>query len=255
MTSKTQTAGGTPRDSDSGLRQRRPSTSTTERFLQTAKQAEQRVERALLVLWDDLPAWRQDNHFIQSGYRPTSNSYWGSFTSLFYVHNEFVNIWTHLIGAAVFPLIGIWLYNVIVPRYASASSSDVLVFSFFFGGALSCLGMSATFHSIMNHSEDVAKWGNKLDYSGIVFLIVGSYVPALYYGLFCLPNLLTVYMYGVSCQQHNPITPMRHYKVLTQSRSSFSALAAVLFPGSIGFENRHGGFTALPCSWASASLG
>lgn len=61
-----------------------------------------------------------------------------------------------------------------------------------------CLGLSATFHTIMNHSAEVAKWGNKLDYSGIVFLIVGSYVPALYYALFCLPNLLTVYMYGVS---------------------------------------------------------
>ena len=191
------TANGTPPGSHSGLRQRRPST-TTERILQTAKQAEQRVEKALLILWDDLPAWRQDNHFIHSGYRADSNSYWRSFTSLFYVHNEFVNIWTHLIGAAVFPLIGIWLYNVVAPRYGSASSSDVLVFSCFFGGALLCLGLSATFHTIMNHSAEVAKWGNKLDYSGIVFLIVGSYVPALYYALFCLPNLLTVYMYGVS---------------------------------------------------------
>ncbi len=185
------------RGSDPGLRQRRLST-TAERIIQTAREAEQKVERALLLLWDDLPAWRQDNHFIRSGYRAESKSYWRSFASLFYVHNEFVNIWTHLIGAVVFPLIGIWLHNVIAPRYASASNPDILVFSCFFGGALLCLGMSATFHATMNHSEDVAKWGNKLDYSGIVFLIVGSYVPALYYGLFCLPKLLTVYMYGVS---------------------------------------------------------
>lgn len=44
---------------------------------------------------------------------------------------------------------------------------------------------------------EVSKWGNKLDYSGIVFLIVGSFVPALYYGLFCLPTLMTTYLYGV----------------------------------------------------------
>ena len=179
------------------LRQRRPS-STTERIIETAKQAEQNVEKALLMLWDDLPAGRRDNHFIRSGYREESNSYWRSFASLFYVHNESVNIWTHAVGALVFPLVGAWLYRVIAPRYASASGADVLVFSCFFGGALLCLGMSATFHALMNHSEDVAKWGNKLDYSGIVFLIVGSYVPALYYSLFCLPHLLTVYMYAVS---------------------------------------------------------
>ena len=32
---------------------------------------------------------------------------------------------------------------------------------------------------------------------GIVFLIVGSYVPALYYGLFCHPRLMSMYMSAV----------------------------------------------------------
>ncbi|KAI0842212.1 HlyIII-domain-containing protein [Hypoxylon sp. FL0890] len=179
----------------SGLRRRRSSASSS--LVQTAKDVEQKVASALHILWDDLPTWRRDNHYIITGYRPDSNSYWRSFTSLFYVHNEFVNIWTHLLGAFLFPTIGVWLYNVIAPRYGSANSSDVLVFSCFFAGAVLCLGMSATFHAISNHSEEVAKWGNKLDYSGIVFLIVGSYVPALYYGLFCLPKLMTIYLYGI----------------------------------------------------------
>lgn len=58
--------------------------------------------------------------------------------------------------------------------------------------------MSATYHAICNHSPDVAKWGNKLDYTGIVCLIMGSYMPALYYGLYCLPRLLEVYLAMVS---------------------------------------------------------
>ncbi|KAI1414846.1 HlyIII-domain-containing protein [Hypoxylon sp. FL1857] len=181
----------------SGLRRRRSSASSKSSLAQTAKDVEQKVASALLVLWDDLPHWRRDNHFIVTGYRPDSNSYWRSFTSLFYVHNESVNIWTHLLGALFFPSVGAWLYHVIAPRYASANSSDVLVFACFFTGAVLCLGMSATFHAISNHSEEVAKWGNKLDYSGIVFLIVGSYVPALYYALFCLPKLMTIYLYGI----------------------------------------------------------
>ncbi|KAI0382007.1 HlyIII-domain-containing protein [Hypomontagnella monticulosa] len=186
-----------PTHPSSGLRRRR-SSSTASTLAQTAIDVERKIASTLLVLWDDLPSWRRDNHFILSGYRPDSNSYWRSFTSLFYVHNESVNIWTHLVGALFFPTVGAWLYHVIAPRYASANSSDVLVFACFFTGAVLCLGMSATFrNAISNHSEDVAKWGNKLDYSGIIFLIVGSYVPALYYGLFCLPKLMTVYLYSI----------------------------------------------------------
>lgn len=58
--------------------------------------------------------------------------------------------------------------------------------------------MSATYHALCNHSPDVAKWGNKLDYTGIVCLIMGSYMPAMYYGFYCLPRLLEVYLALVS---------------------------------------------------------
>ncbi|KAH6646394.1 hemolysin-III channel protein Izh2 [Truncatella angustata] len=187
-----------------GLRQRRPSRTAADTVISTARELESRVEHALLVLWDDLPAWRRDNHYIISGYRASSNSYLGSLKSLFWLHNESVNIWTHLLGALVFPAVGVFMHSIVAPRYPGASSGDVLVFACFFGGAAVCLGMSATYHMLCNHSAEVAKWGNKLDYSGIVALIVGSYVPALYYGLFCLPKLMTAYLYmifslGIGC--------------------------------------------------------
>ncbi|RGP70871.1 pho36-regulatory role in lipid and phosphate metabolism [Fusarium longipes] len=185
-----------------GVRNRRPS--ATENLVNAAKNIELKAEHSLLLLWDDLPAWRRDNAFILSGYRQSQNSYAHSFRSLFYLHNESVNIWTHLIGAIVFLGSAAYVDRVVRPRYASASSADVLVFACFFGGAVVCLGMSATFHTLSNHSDTVAKWGNKLDYTGIVALIVGSYVPALYYGFFCLPNLMTAYLWvicilGIGC--------------------------------------------------------
>ncbi|KAK5652088.1 hypothetical protein OQA88_10866 [Cercophora sp. LCS_1] len=182
---------------EASLRQRRPST-TAETIASAAKHVEEKVEAALLLIWDELPSWRRDNTFIVRGYRQTSNSYWRSLASLWYLHNEFVNIWTHLLGALGFTAGGIFLYLSIAPRYESASDSDLLVFACFFMGAFLCLGMSATYHTICNHSPGVAKWGNKLDYTGIVFLIVGSYVPALYYGLFCHPVLMTVYLATIS---------------------------------------------------------
>ncbi|KAL3295422.1 hemolysin iii family channel protein [Colletotrichum asianum] len=171
---------------------------TNESLLETvehkAADLEHKIERALLILWDDLPHWRRDNAFIISGYRPDSNSYLGSFKSLGYLHNESVNIWSHLLGAVAFLFGGTFLYTVIAPRYESASAADLFVFACFFAGAVACLGMSATYHALCNHSPEVAKWGNKLDYSGIVFLIVGSYVPALYYGFFCHTNLMKIYL-------------------------------------------------------------
>ncbi|KUI68671.1 hypothetical protein VM1G_04295 [Cytospora mali] len=143
------------------------------------------------------PMWL-DNAFIITGYRQTSNSYWGSFGSIFALHNESVNIWSHLLGAITFTTLGFLAYTFfeasVAPRYASATGTDWLVFGCFFAGACLCLGMSATYHALCNHSPGVAKWGNKLDYTGIVCLILGSYVPAMYYGFYCFPKLTELYL-------------------------------------------------------------
>lgn len=192
---------------EADLRRRRgssPSTRSdiTDSLLDTVRAVEGKIESTLLWAWDELPDWRRDNAFITTGYRRTSNSYWASFASIFSLHNESVNIWTHLLGALVFSTLGLTAYRFweasIAPRYASATGADWLVFGCFFAGACLCLGMSATYHSLSNHSPSVAKWGNKLDYTGIVCLIVGSYMPALYYGFYCFPGLMDVYLSTVS---------------------------------------------------------
>ncbi|KID81123.1 Hly-III-related protein [Metarhizium guizhouense ARSEF 977] len=149
---------------------------------------------ASLLIWDDLPDWRRDNGFIYSGYRQILPSYLHSLGSLFYLHNQTVNIWSHLVGTIVTLGASLYLHYVIYPRYESATLSDALVFACFSTGTVLCLGMSATFHALQDHSQEVARWGNKLDYTGIVALIVGSHVPALYYGFSCKPGLFSTYL-------------------------------------------------------------
>lgn len=127
---------------------------------------ETKATQTLTLLWNDLPAWLQDNQHIHSGYRPASNSYRKSLASLTHLHNETVNIYTHLIGAVLALLAGGYAYGTLKPRYEQATQQDVLVFACFFGGAVSCLGMSAAYHTISNHSERVARLGNRLDYLG-----------------------------------------------------------------------------------------
>ena len=102
--------------------------------------------------------------------------------SLGYIHNETVNIYTHLLGAVVALIMSGVLYSTLAPRYETATTEDIVVFGCFFAGAAACLGMSATYHTISNHSPEVARWGNQLDYMGIVFLIWGSFIPSIYYG-------------------------------------------------------------------------
>jgi adiponectin receptor len=178
------------------VRQRRPS--TTGVIADAAKNLEKKIENALTVLWDDLPSWQQDNHYIHSGYRPASSSFKKSFASLGYIHNESVNIYSHFIGAVIFSTVAIVLYTAIKPRYESAAPSDVLAFACFFAGAALCLGMSGTYHTISNHSPTINRMGNKLDYVGIVFLITGSFIPSVFYGFYCHPHLQEFYWTMVS---------------------------------------------------------
>ena len=166
--------------------------------------AELKLEQRLTILWHELQPWQQDNHYIHSGYRPASNSYVRSIASLTYLHNETVNIYTHLVGALGALYAGAVAASVraaalrdawLVVRMAvdSADMCDVLAFACFFGGAATCLGLSATYHLLSNHSQAVARWGNALDYIGIVALIWGSFVPSIFYGFKDEPMLAQTY--------------------------------------------------------------
>jgi adiponectin receptor len=127
---------------------------------------ESKISQTLTILYTDLPPWQRDNIHIHSGYRPASNSYRTSLASLTHLHNETVNIYTHFVGALLALCTGVYAYGTLRPRYEMATHQDVGVFACFFGGAVGCLGMSAAYHTISNHSDLVAGWGNKLDYLG-----------------------------------------------------------------------------------------
>lgn len=77
--------------------------------------------------------------------------------------------------------------------YVRAPPDDLAFLSVFLLSAMACLGCSATYHTVACHSERTALSYNRLDYAGIVLLIVGSNVPALHFGFHCHPHLRTLY--------------------------------------------------------------
>lgn len=152
-----------------------------------AEQAEQLVRKVWEEAWkvchfSNLPNWLQDNDFLHRGHRPPLPSFNACFRSIFRVHTETGNIWTHLLGCLAF--IGIAAYFLSRP-HLEIQWQEKVVFAIFFAGAILCLGMSFTFHTVHCHSEKVGKLFGKLDYCGIALLIIGSFVPWLYYGFYC----------------------------------------------------------------------
>ncbi|KAF2803787.1 HlyIII-domain-containing protein [Mytilinidion resinicola] len=201
---------------------------------------EKKVEHGLTLLYEKLPLWMQENHFIIRGYRPQSNSYTTSARSLGYLHNETVNIYSHLLGSIGSIISGIVVYTGVLPRYSSATPEDVFVFSCFFAGAAACMGMSAAFHTISNHSHAVASFGNKLDYLGIVFLIWGSFVPSIYYGFQTQPDLIRRYWAMITTLGAGTAVVATHPKFRTPALRPFRAAMFIALGLSAVFPVLHG---------------
>jgi len=67
----------------------------------------------------------------------------------------------------------------LLSKYPTTDPADYAVFTIFILSATACLGFSSTYHCLIAHSETVAFQYNRLDYLGIVILIVGSFYPAV----------------------------------------------------------------------------
>ncbi|KAL3095637.1 hypothetical protein niasHT_024463 [Heterodera trifolii] len=143
-----------------------------------------------------LPDWLQDNEFLHTGHRPPLPSFAACFKSILSLHTETGNIWTHLIGCVAFFILALWF---LTRPDTHIQFQEKLVFSFFFIGAILCLGLSFTFHTVSCHSKPVVRIFSRLDYLGISLLIVGSFIPWIYYGFYCRrePKVTYIAMIGV----------------------------------------------------------
>lgn len=157
-----------------------------------------RAEKPLLIAWDDLPAWSKDNEFIHTGFRPISNSYWKSFQSCFYAHNEVGNIYTHLAATLWMIALPFMLYPYARDKYPTAGADDWIVFALFFLGGASCFALSTTYHVLSNHSHSVHDLCHQLDYLGIIIVTAGCFPPGMWYTFPCAARKTKMFWIGVS---------------------------------------------------------
>jgi len=137
--------------------------------------------------FEKLASWQQDNEHLLYGHRPELTSAAECFKSIFRIHTETGNIWTHMIGFFAFVIATIVFY--VKPLcdncHSEALLEDKLVFLCFFIGAMICLLCSTLFHTMSCHSEFVSNVFSRLDYAGIALLICGSSITWLYFGFYC----------------------------------------------------------------------
>lgn len=163
---------------------------------------------------EDIPAYMAENPYILSHYRAFYTTA-RCLTSIFRLHNETVNIWSHLIGVAVFVGLIIRLFGrYIVPEYHAGNvyfhanrtafpvavkgeqtTRPFIIFGAYSFACVMCMLCSASFHTFLCHmNENLFHRAHALDYFGITFLIVGSFLPFCYYAMDCAPGWRNAYI-------------------------------------------------------------
>ncbi|KAJ5806781.1 hypothetical protein N7474_010373 [Penicillium riverlandense] len=149
--------------------------------------------RPRLLNSEDVPTWYAHNAYLRTGYRPVTPSTRLCFESLAYVHNETVNVYSHLIPAVVALLSNGLLYVYFAASFPRASWSDQLVFHIYLTTSMICFGISSTYHTLLCHSPHFAGLWARFDYVAIVFQILGSFISGIYIGFYCEPHLQKLY--------------------------------------------------------------
>ncbi|KAJ4490248.1 hemolysin-III related-domain-containing protein [Lentinula aciculospora] len=151
-----------------------------------------------LLIWSELPEWMKDNEYIISGYRREQRCWRGCFMSVHsYLHNESVNIHSHLWGGVLFLYFLTTADSTLLTHYPT-TWIDSAVISVFLASAVFCLCASAFFHVSTCHSEKISTHCHALDYSGIAVLTVGSFYPCIYYGFYCEPRFSALYITAIT---------------------------------------------------------
>ncbi|KAH6563014.1 hypothetical protein BASA50_011381 [Batrachochytrium salamandrivorans] len=142
--------------------------------------------RLIYYKFGECPDYLKDNEFIVSRYR-AHYTYLESWISIFHVHNETGNIWSHL--APFFVTLAIMIGHLImVDLHPNASAIDYAIVSIFLGCVAYTLITSSLFHLHLGVSREAFVFFGCLDYSGISASIFGGSASIAYYFLYCDPR-------------------------------------------------------------------
>ncbi|KAI1260758.1 mPR-like GPCR protein [Xylariaceae sp. FL1019] len=146
-----------------------------------------------LLRASELPSWAIDNPFLRTGYRPISASMKRCVDSLLHVHNETINIYSHLIPAVIAFAGNYFLHIYFQKHYPAAPVIDRLAIHIYLTTSLICFAISSIYHTLCCHSQTYSAFWLRWDFAGITLQITGSLVSGIYMAFYCQPRLQQLY--------------------------------------------------------------
>lgn len=157
--------------------------------LSSINEEEEEKEETYLLHVDDVPHWHFRPYII-NGYRPV-RCVGGAVRTIFSLHNETGNIWTHLVP--FFYVLGVIVHYLIV----DAGNTDLLsncMMMVLWGALLVLYGCSSVYHTMACGSECVSGGCLMADISAIAAFISAGFFAMVYFGFFYHPQLQLFYL-------------------------------------------------------------
>lgn len=108
-----------------------------------------------ILSWEDLPVWMQSDPYIRRGYRKQLDSFTACAQSIFYLHNESVNIWTHLLPTLFYVVVLLLTDYSTFHNGIKLSPPDNAALHAYIAGAIACLTFSV---GLPPERTDEASW-------------------------------------------------------------------------------------------------
>jgi len=192
-----------------------------------------------LSTWHTAPEYVKSNPYIKCFYR-NELCFKHAFASLFRIHNETMNVWTHLLG---FFLFSYFAYEAVTSgSLSSASIWHKSLFSLHIVAIANCLLISSIYHLFGCMSEKINTCLCCMDYTGITGLIMtGYHFPAAMLFEHTNPYLAAFFqifmtLLGISCvvmNWHPSLTVARYQHIRTLVFLLLALVGVFVFPVSI----------------------
>lgn len=157
-----------------------------------------------LLLASEVPKWYAHNSHLRTGYRPVNESVEICVDSWRFLHNETVNIYSHMIPAAIAIIFNCCLHIYFRELYPNAALQDRLAIHVYLTSSVLCFSISSVYHTLNCHSEAYSDLWARWDYAAIIFQTIGSFVSGVYVTFYC-----------------NPWAQLLHWAIVSDLPSSF----------------------------------
>lgn len=148
-----------------------------------------------LLCATDVPV-HQKVPFILNGYRPEPESPCSLFRTIFSLHNETGNMWTHLLGFGYFVLVFAQLcQEIMLAEGREGLQRDAVWVLALVATTAFCLACSFSYHLCNCAGRSVKECMYRMDLAGIVALIGVSYFTGIALAFHCCPRVRKFYLF------------------------------------------------------------